>query len=80
MRHQWFRPWGWVYLPVSWQGAVVTLLGFAFSAQVFFFIDTHSHSVSDTLYGMFPYVVPCWILVYWVASRTARPRNSHPAA
>ncbi|MBX7235973.1 MAG: hypothetical protein K1X65_16420 [Caldilineales bacterium] len=71
MKHKWFKPWGWIYLPVSWQGALVTLLGLAFSVQVFLFIDSHSHSVSDTLYGIFPYVIPCWILVNWVASKTA---------
>ena len=54
MKHKWFKPWGWIYLPVSWQGALVTLLGLAFSVQVFLFIDSHSHSVSDTLYGIFP--------------------------
>lgn len=34
-------------------------------------VDRHSHSVSDTLYGVFPYVVPTLILLNWVASKTA---------
>jgi hypothetical protein len=80
MKHPWFRSWGWIYLPASWQGVIVTFLGIAFSAQVFAFVDTHSHSVSDTLYGIFPYIVPCWILVYWVASKSSAPRSSDPAA
>jgi hypothetical protein len=49
----------------------VTLLGIAFSVHIFVVVDSHSHSVSDTLYGIFPYLVPAWILVYWVASKTA---------
>ncbi len=53
----------------------MTLLGGAFSVNVFIAIDPHSHSVSDTLYGIFPYLVPAWILVYWVASKTA-PANT----
>jgi hypothetical protein len=27
--------------------------------------------VSDTLYGIFPYVVPCLTILYWVASKTS---------
>ena len=55
MSRPWFRPWGWVHRPVSWQGVV----------------DRHSHSASDTLYGIFPYVVPCLMLLNWVASKTS---------
>ena len=76
MKHHWFRPWGWIFLPASWQAAIVTLLGIAFSANVFLFVDSHSHSVSDTFYGVFPYVVPTWILIYWVASKTAPSHGS----
>jgi len=71
MSRRWFRPWGWIYIPSAWQGAVLTLLGIAFSVHIFVVVDSHSHSVSDTLYGIFPYLVPAWILVYWVASKTA---------
>ena len=71
MSRRWFRPWGWIHVPSAWQGAVLTLLGIAFSVHIFVVVDSHSHSVSDTLYGIFPYLVPAWILVYWVASKTA---------
>ena len=73
MTYQWFRAWGWTYLPGSWQGIVVTLLGPAFSVQVFVAVDVRSHLASDTLYGIFPSVVPCWTLVHWVASKASRP-------
>ena len=66
-----FKPWGWIYRPASWQGVVVILLGVAFTTNVFLVVDARSHSVSDTLYGLFPYLVPAWILVHWVASKTA---------
>lgn len=74
MARSWFRPWGWIFLPVAWQGVLVTLGALAFSLQIFLFVDAHSHSVSDTLYGVFAYLVPCWILVYWVATKTAETR------
>jgi hypothetical protein len=77
MNYRWFRPWGWIYLPLSWPGTMVQIAGIAFSAHVFIFVDAKSHSVSDTLYGIIPYLVPCWILVYWVASKTCQPARSH---
>lgn len=67
----WFVPWGWVYRPVSWPGVAAVGLAALFCAQVFLAVDRHSHSVSDTLYGVFPYVVPCLILLNWVASKTS---------
>jgi hypothetical protein len=71
MQARWFKPWGWVFCPVSWQGVGLTMLGAVFCAQVFLAVDRHSHSVSDTLYGIFPYFAPCLVLLHWVASKTS---------
>ena len=71
MKFKWFKPWGWIYRPVSWQGVFVVLLALAFCVQVFIAVDQQSHSVSDTLYGIFPYVVPCLILLNWFASKSS---------
>lgn len=70
MKTKWFTRWGWVYRPVSWQGMLVLLLGAAFCLQVFIAIDRHSHSASDTLYGVFPYFACCFLLLHWVASHS----------
>ena len=51
-------------------GALV-LVAALFCGQVFWAVDRHSHSVSDTLYGIFPYVVPCLMLLNWAASKTS---------
>lgn len=72
MTREWFRPWGWIYRPVSWQAVVVLAMAGIFCVQVFVAIDRRSHSVSDTLYGIFPFVVPCLMLVNWLASKTSR--------
>jgi hypothetical protein len=66
----WFKPWGWIHRPASWQGAVLVLSAAVFCVQVFVAVDRNSHSVSDTLYGVFPFVVPCLMLLNWVASKT----------
>jgi hypothetical protein len=66
-----FVAWGWVYRPVTWQATVLVLLAALFCIQVFGAVERHSHSVSDTLYGLFPYVVSCLVLLNWVASKTS---------
>ncbi len=71
MKRPWFVSWGWVHRPVSAIGFVLVLLAAAFCVQVFLVIDAGSHSASDTLYGVFPYIVPCLILLEWVASKSS---------
>jgi hypothetical protein len=72
MKTGWFKPWGWIYRPLTWQGWIALALTALFRVQVFVAVDRHSHSASDTLYGIFPYVVPALILLNWVAAKTAR--------
>ena len=71
MKKPWFREWGWVYYPISWQGLVLIVLILAFCVQVFLAIDRTSHSVSDTLYGVFPFIVPSILVLLWIASKTS---------
>jgi hypothetical protein len=71
MNVPWFRSVGWLYRPVTWQGWSLTALAFLFCVQAFVAIDRHSHSASDTLFGVFPYVVPAFLLLNWVASKKA---------
>ncbi len=68
----WFKPFGWGYVPLRAAGWLVTLLVLAFCIHIFLFVDARSHSVSDTLYGVFPYVVPALLLWDRVAARTVR--------
>ena len=70
MKYRWFRPWGWLFRPVSVAGWVASLLTVAFCGLVFTAIDRHSHSASDTLYGVFPYFACSFLLLDWLASRT----------
>ncbi len=74
MNTPWFKPWGWLYLPVSVAGFLATLLPLAFAVNVFLAVDRRSHSVSDTLYGIFPFWVPTFLLWLWLASRTSKPK------
>ena len=71
MKARWFKRMGWFYLPVSICGAVVCVLAFLFCATVLMAVDRHSHSVSDTSYGVFPFFVCTFLLVDWVGTRTS---------
>jgi len=67
---RWFAKWGWVHRPISWPGWVLLALAPAFCVQVFVAVDRNSHSASDTLYGIFPYVLPALIVLEWLASKS----------
>ncbi|MGZ3304859.1 MAG: hypothetical protein ACXU8U_03275 [Asticcacaulis sp.] len=57
-------------------GLIATVLGIAFCVNVFIVIDGHSHSVSDTLYNVFPYWVPTFLLWAWIVEHAARRRTA----
>src|SRR3972149_8424447 len=65
MSKHWFgvgRHWGWY--PTSWEGWVV-LVGMIVSiVSTVYIVDTRSHSVSDTLFGIFPFV--CLTLAFTI--------------
>ena len=70
MKIIWFKRFGWFYVPVTVPGAVVCILATLFCVAVFRAIDRHSHSASDTLYGVFPFFVCTFLLLDWLGSRT----------
>lgn len=75
MSPQWFVRWGWVFRPASPAGWIALTLTILFCVQVFVAVDRQSHSVSDTLYGVFPYLACSFLLLDWLASRTGSRRS-----
>ncbi len=69
---RWFKPVGALFAPVSVLGWLVSGLCLAFCVNIFLWADAHSHSASDTLYGVFPYWAPTFLLWAWIADRTSR--------
>ena len=68
---RWFKPAGTIlFVPVSAAGWLLSVAALAFCGQVFWAIDRHSHSVSDTLYGVFPFWAPALLGLAWIADRT----------
>ena len=71
MRLKWFKQWGWLYLPASVPGGFICLAMAGFCLQVFLAVDRKSHSVSDTLYGVFPFFTCAFLLFDWIGARTS---------
>ncbi len=71
MKQKWFKKWGWLHYPVSLQGWVILVVGALFLVHIFVAIDRNAHSVSDTLYGIFPYYAIIFLLYEWLASKTS---------
>lgn len=64
----WFEKRGWVHVPIILHGWVILLLGVLFGLNVIFAVGMRAHSVSDMLYGTFPFLVPTFLLYEWIAS------------
>ena len=71
MGDKWFKRIGWFHIPISLPGVFVTTLAALFCLHVFVAIDRHSHSASDTLYGIFPFFACTFLLVDWIAEKTS---------
>ena len=71
MKTKWFERMGWFYVPVSIPGTILWLLAAIFCVTVLTAVDRHSHSVSDTLYGVFPFFVCTFLLLDWIGRRTS---------
>ena len=67
----WFKKTGWIYIPKSIIGVIILLLLTIFCVSVFIVVDRKSHSVSDTLYGIFPYIIPAFLIYLWIGSETS---------
>jgi hypothetical protein len=65
-----FRKNRFVHTPTSVASVVIYLAAVIFLITVFIAIDKDSDSVSDTLYGIFPFFVSTFLLIEWFASKT----------
>ena len=72
METNWFKKTGVVYLPVSVIGVTMYVMTIIFCVTVFMAVDRHSHSNSDTLYGIFPYFVSAFTILFWIAANTSK--------
>lgn len=75
MEKHWFRKTGIIFVPISIIGVVLYVLTLAFCVNVFMAVDQSSHSVSDTLYGIFPFFVGAFTILFWIASNNCKEKK-----
>ncbi len=71
MKQIWFKKSGWIYLPVTSMGVVVTFLAILFLVPIYMAVVRNGHSVSDDLYEMFVYTTCTAFWWKWVAVKTS---------
>ncbi len=71
MKQIWFRKTGWIYLPVSPMGFVVTILAIVFMIPVCMAASRSTHSVSDAFYQIFVLGTCTAFWWKWVAEETS---------
>jgi hypothetical protein len=68
----WFRKTRFVHIPAGLPAYLIYIVAVVFLLSVFMAVDRNSHSASDTLYGVFPFVACVFLLIEWVAEKTTR--------
>lgn len=71
MSTHWFVRTRYWYRPCHLCAWLILGLGGVFCATVFIAVDRHVHSISDLLYGIFPYVTSTLLLIDRIAERTS---------
>ncbi|MCB9012804.1 MAG: hypothetical protein H6539_02055 [Bacteroidales bacterium] len=75
MKFPWFKRSGILFLPVSLMGWLIALAAVVYSVYVFIDIDSHSHSVSDTLMNFvfnLLIIAAVYSLIAFLSSRKAK--------
>jgi len=72
MHSNWFKKYGWIYIPAHFMGWMTTLGALVFLLPVYMAITRNGHSVSDDLYQLFVYTSCTAFWWKWVAEKTSR--------
>lgn len=76
-RKIWFKSkrYGWGFAPATWQGWLVLAVWLTIVVAFVVNIDSHSGSISDTLYGIVPFVLVMTLILVMISySRGERPK------
>lgn len=68
---KWFRPFGWIYKPISLPGYTVFFVVAVFCLHILIASFSQSHSVGDALYTAFPFVIPAFGAYLWIGSKAS---------
>lgn len=74
-KKRWFKEVGLIYLPIKWQGFLITTFIIIFCINIFLVVDANSNSIKDTFFGISPYITVALIAFYLIALKTSKPRK-----
>jgi succinate-acetate transporter protein len=70
-----FRKTGWIFVPVSLAGWIVTLLYAAVSIFTLVMIDCTYNNLKNSLIRFFPYFISLSVLFFWIASNSTGEKH-----
>lgn len=70
-----FRKFGWIYIPVSLAGWLITLIYAGISLATLVWIDSAYNSLFYTLVRFFPYFIGFAVIWFWIASNTSENKG-----
>jgi hypothetical protein len=65
-----FRKFGWIYVPVSLAGWIVTILYLGISVYTLVIIGQNYASLKNALIRFFPYFISLSVVFFWIASNS----------
>jgi hypothetical protein len=71
-----FKKTGWIYLPVSLVGWIVTIGYAAISIITLISIDRNYNSLISSLIRFFPYFISFSVVYFWIAANTSGTDNN----
>jgi len=65
-----FKKSGWIYVPVSFMGWLITIMYLTISIYTLVAIDQTYNSLKNSLIRFFPYFVSYSVIFFWIAGNT----------
>ncbi len=76
----WFKKYGWIYIPTKAEGFIVTALAILFMIPVCLATVRNGHSVTDDLYQLFVYGTCTAFWWKWIAEKTSNNQHENTTA
>jgi len=76
----WFKRYGWIYIPIQPEGVIVTILAIVFMIPVCTAVVRNGHSVTDDMYHIFVYASCTAFWWKWIADKTSVKKDEKTIA
>jgi hypothetical protein len=70
-----FKRFGWIYIPLSIPGWILTLIYLAVSVYTFIRIDQNYNSLRSSFIRFFPYFISFSVVWFWIAGNTSKNKE-----